>query len=562
MPNTNEFDAIVVGSGITGGWAAKELAEKGLKVVLLERGRHVEHGKDYVTEHKPEWEYPYRLQGERQLFEDEYQVQKQCYAFNESTKHFFANDKRHPYSTPADKPFSWIRGYHLGGRSLTWARQCYRWSDLDFEANAKDGFGVDWPIRYKDIAPWYDYVETFAGISGQAEGLPQLPDGKFLPPMQMSCVEQHVKESIAKHFSDRMMTIGRCAVLTQAHNGRAACHYCGPCQRGCSTGSYFSSPSATLPAALATGNLTIKTDSIAHSIMFDETKNRATGVRVIDANTRQDIEYKARIVFMCASTLGTTQIMLNSTSSRFPNGFANGSGALGHYLMDHTYDSGAGATFEGFEDKYFSGKRPNGIYIPRFQNIKKQHPNFLRGYGFQGGAWRDGWGRGMKMPGFGADFKNALREPGPWRMNIGGWGECLPYEDNYVELSGDKTDEWGIPTLDIHCTYRENEQNIKKEIVTNVVEMLEAAGGKQVYTYNLPSPPGLCIHEMGTARMGKDPKTSVLNAHNQCHEAPNVFVTDGSCMTSSACQNPSITYMALTARACDHAVKELNRMNL
>jgi len=562
MGSKNEYNAIVVGSGITGGWAAKELTEKGLQVLVLERGSNVRHGIDYKTEHTPPWEFAYRGRGEKKLYQKEYEIQSQCYAFGEATKHFFVNDKKHPYTHDTDKPFSWIRGYHLGGRSLMWARQCYRLSDLDFEANVRDDVAIDWPVRYEEIAPWYDYVEEFAGISGRAEGITHLPDGKFLPPMEMNCAERAVKEGIESKFSDRMMTIGRTAVLTQPKPGRAPCHYCGPCQRGCSTGSYFSSLSATLPPAIATNNLTIRPDSIVHSVIYDESKDKATGVRVIDAQTHEAVEFSARIIFLCASTLGTSQILLNSSTPRFSDGLANSSGALGHYLMDHTYDSGANATIPGFEDRYYAGKRPNGIYIPRFQNIKDKNPNYLRGYGFQGHGWRQSWGRGLKMAGFGADFKHALREPGRWRMSLYGFGECLPRYENFVELDSEKVDAWGIPLLKIHCTWSENEKQIKKDAAITAAEMLEASGAKDIETYNVDTPPGLCIHEMGTARMGSDPKTSVLNKHNQCHDVSNLFVTDGSFMTSSACQNPSLTYMAFTARACNYAVAEMKRGNL
>ena len=564
MASKNTYDAIVVGSGITGGWAAKELTEKGLNVLLLERGRNVEHGKDYTTEHQPSWKFPYRLQGNRQLYEKEYQHQQKCYAFNESTRHFFVNDKDNPYSHDADKPFLWLRGYQLGGRSLLWARQCYRWSDLDFEANAKDGHGVDWPIRYKEIAPWYDYVEKFVGISGQAEGVSHLPDGKFLPPMELNCVERHVKEKIEGAYKDRVLTIGRVAVLTRGQNGRAPCHYCGPCERGCSTGSYFSSLSATLPAALATGKLTILTDSIVHKVIYDEEKDKATGVKVIDANTRNETEYHSRIIFLCASTLGSTHLLMNSANRRFPNGLANSSGALGRYLMDHTWVFGAGGDVEGFEDKYFRGHRPNGIYLTRFRNVKDANPNFLRGYAYQGGANRPSWGRGNDMRGFGADFKHALRKPGQWNMSLSGFGEMLPYEDNFVELNHDLLDKWGLPTLKINCTFHENEYNMMKDMRTAGAEMLETAGAKNIEEFGEADEhvPGIGIHEMGTARMGRDPKTSVLNKHNQCHDIPNIFVTDGACMTSSAIQNPSITYMALTARACEYAVQQMKRGEL
>ncbi len=565
-----EYDAIVVGSGITGGWAAKELTEKGLKTLVLERGRNVVHGKDYTGEHKAPWELPFRGRGDRRLYESEYPVQSRCYAFGEASRQFFVNDRKSPYTHDADKPFTWIRGYHLGGRSLTWGRQSYRWSDLDFEANARDGFGVDWPIRYEELAPWYDYVERFAGISGQVEGLPQLPDGQFLPPMMMTCAERHVKQGIEGAFRDRMMTIGRTAVLTRPHNGRAACHYCGPCHRGCTPGAYFSSLSATLPAARATGNLTIRPNSIVHSILFDEENDRATGVRVIDAETKETRDFHARIIFLCASTLGSTKILLHSKTPRFPGGLGSSSGELGHNLMDHHFQVGATATVPGYEDRYYYGNRPNGIYIPRFRNLdaRTRQKDFVRGYGYQGDAWRQGWGRGVMMPGFGADFKHSLREPGPWTIWIGGWGETLPRHENHVTLDPEVTDAWGLPVLRIHCTWGENELAMRRDIAEQAAEMLEAAGCTDIRPFDQYRPgetgaePGLCIHEMGTARMGRDPKTSVLNAHNQLHDAPNVFVTDGACMTSSACQNPSLTYMALTARAADHAVAEMKRGNL
>ncbi len=562
MANKDEYDAIVVGSGISGGWAAKELTEKGLKVLMLERGRQVTHQDDYITEHKAPWDFKYHGLGDRALSEKEYQIQSNCYAFGEATKHFFVNDKENPYTYDEDKPFTWIRGYHLGGRSLMWARQVYRWSDLDFEANAKDGHGIDWPIRYKDIAPWYDYVEEFIGISGQSEGLPQLPDGKFMPPMSMNCVEKVVRDRIAENFDDRIMTIGRCAVLTKPHKGRAACHYCGPCHRGCSTGSYFSTQSSTLPAALATKNLTIRTDSAVHSVIYDEELDKATGVRVVDAHTKEMIEFKGKIIFLCASTLGSTQILLNSSTNRFPNGLGNSSGALGHYLMDHHFQLGARGYYPEFNDKYYMGNRPNGVYIPRFSNVKNKNPNFLRGYGMQGGAGRSSWRENMNKPGFGADFKNSLRKPGPWVMGFMAFGECLPYYENYIELNHEVVDALGLPTLKIHCTWGENELAMRKDMKTEAAEILDAAGAKNVIEYENENPPGLGIHEMGTARMGSDPKTSVLNRNNQCHDVKNIFVTDGASMTSSACQNPSITYMALTARAANFAVEELKNRNL
>jgi choline dehydrogenase-like flavoprotein len=559
------YDAIVVGSGITGGFAAKELCEKGLKTLVLERGPNVVHGDDYVGEHKAPWELPMRGRGDRDLYADEYAVQSTCYAFGPASKQFFVNDKKYAYKHDADKEFRWIRGYHLGGRSLTWGRQCYRWSNLDFEANARDGFGVDWPIRYADIAPWYDYVERFVGISGQAEGLSQAPDGQFLPPMELNVVEKAMRERIQTAFPERLLTIGRVAVLTETHNGRAPCHYCGPCHRGCSTGSYFSSLSATLPAALATGNLEIRTDSIVHSVIYDNDTGRATGVRVVDANTKEDIEISARVVFLCASTLGSTYIMLNSKSSRFSEGLANSSGALGHYLMDHHYGLGSSGVMHDFDDRYTSGNRPNGIYVPRYRNLdeRTRMSGFLRGYGIQGGADRESWHDQAMRPGLGEDLKSRLRSPGPWKAGLYCWGEMLPEYDNHIELS-DEVDEWGLPVMKINCTFRDNELEMRKDMLVSTAEMLDASGATDIESNdNIEnSPPGLCIHEMGTARMGRDPKTSVLNGWNQCHDVSNVFVTDGASMASSACQNPSITYMALTARACDYAVEEMKRGNI
>ena len=565
-PQDQSYDAIVVGSGITGGWAAKELTEKGLKTLVLERGPHIEHGADYKTEHVPAHQMYFRGRGDRKEWEEKYPVQHRGGGFGEATKHWYVEDKKDPYVTPEGEEFMWIRGYQLGGRSIIWGRQSYRWSDLDFTANARDGYGVDWPIRYDDIAPWYDYVEEFAGISGQAEGLPHLPDGQFLPPMPLNVVEQHVRDSIARHYDDRMMTIGRCAVLTRPHKGRDACHYCGPCDRGCTPGAYFSSLSSTLPAAEATGNMTLECDSIVHSVKYDVERDRATGVRVIDRNTKEAREYDGRVVFLCASTLGSTQILLNSATSRYPNGLANSSGALGHYLMDHPYRAGATGRVEGIADRYYHGHRPNGTYIPRFRNLGSEPDpdvDFVRGWGSQGEAYRPGWIRGVGESGFGADLKHQLREPGPWHMAAGGWGEMLPRKENYVELDDEKTDAWGIPQLRINCTFGENEQKMRQDMATELAKMLEAAGCTDVEAnVKEDAAPGLCIHEMGTARMGRDPDTSVLNKWNQSHDIENLFVTDGSCMTSSACQNPSITYMALTARACDYAAKEMKRGNL
>ena len=555
------FDAIVVGSGISGGFAAKELTERGLKVLMLERGRNVTHREDYVTEGKANWQLPYFGQIPESELETDYPIQKDCYAFTDFTKHFFVNDREHPYSTPEDKPFPWIRGYHLGGRSLTWHRQSYRWSELDFEANKLDGHGVDWPIRYADIAPWYDHVETFAGISGSREGLPQLPDGVFQRPFPLNCVEEAIKQRIDGAMPDLSLIIGRTAHITeptkeQLSLGRTRCMNRSECQRGCSFGAYFSSLSATLPAANRTGNLTTITDAIVEAVDYDDATQRATGVRVIDANSKERRRYKARVVFLCASTLGTTQIMLNSRSDRFPTGIANSSGALGHYLMDHLGGVQAWGRFSGLEDKYFSGRRATGVYIPRFRNVSEKDDRFVRGFGFQGSAMRPGWQSGVYVEGIGESLKTTLRQPRPWIFAMGGFGEMLPDERNRVWLDDKRTDQWGVPILHIDCEYGDNDKAIFEAIAADARAVLEAAGLEDVGVNSKPAPPGLMIHEMGTARMGRDPETSVLNRLNQAHDVPNLFVTDGACMSSSACQNPSLTYMALTARA-SHAAADM-----
>jgi len=558
----NEFDAIVVGSGITGGWAAKELCERGLRTLVLEAGRNIDPSTDY-TEHVQAWELPFRGWGDRQGLERDQFIQKNCYACDEYGSRFFVNDRENPYEFPSDKPFHWIRGRHVGGRSITWGRQVYRLSDLDFEANAREGIGIDWPIRYADIAPWYDHVEQFIGVSGQSEGLAHLPDGKFLPPMELRCGEQLVRERMqARWGGDRLLTIGRCAVLTRNHNGRAACHYCGPCERGCITHSYFSSIGSTLPAARATGRLTLRPHSVVESVLFDERRNRASGVRVIDTQTSSAIEFRGRVIFLCASALESARILLNSRSGRFAGGLGSSSGELGHNLMDHVFGAGARGTLPGLTDKTSYGRRPNGIYIPRFRNVKDRHPDFVRGYGFQGGASRAGPER--PRTGLGAEFKRQLlnRAEGPWRFGIGGWAECLPRHDNYVALHPTLKDKWGVPSLRVECSWGPNELKLLADMQIAAADILEAAGATNIRTYDDKLPPGLCIHEMGTARMGRDPKSSVLNGQNQAWDAPNVFVTDGACMTSSANQNPSLTYMALTARAAAFAVDAMKRKEL
>lgn len=554
------YDAIVVGTGISGGWASKELTEKGLDTLVLERGRNVEHVKDYPTMHKQPWELPYNDQLTQKQLED-YEVQKRTgYTLKQSTKHWWVKDTNQPYKEI--KRFDWIRGYHVGGRSLMWGRQSYRWSDLDFEANLKDGVAVDWPIRYKDIESWYDYVEKFAGISGRKEGLPQLPDGQFLPPMEFNCLEKHVKKRMEKQFPNRVLTIGRCANLTQPHKGRGKCMNRDLCIRGCPYGGYFSSNASTLPAAVKTGNMTLRPFSIVNKIIYDKETGKAKGVRIIDAETGEHIEYYADIVFLNASTLNSALIMLNSTSDRFPNGLGNDSGELGHNLMDHHFLVGANGTFDGYKDRYYWGRRPNGVYVPRYRNVGGDKQDYLRGFGYQGGASRKGWHRGIKELSVGTELKGLLTKPGEWTMGLLGFGECLPYHENKVTLSPDKTDKWGQPRLVIDCEFKENEQKMRKDMANDAAEMLEAGGIQNINTFDRPSYPGLAIHEMGTARMGRDPKTSVLNKWNQVHSVPNVFVTDGSFMVSSACQNPSLTYMAMTARAADHAVTELKKGNL
>jgi choline dehydrogenase-like flavoprotein len=562
MSEPNTFDAIVVGSGITGGWAAKELTEKGLKTLVLEAGRNIVPEEDYV-EHIPQWEMKFRGMGDRQKLATDQPIQSTCYACDEWSSKFFVSDKEHPYTTDPGRPFRWIRGRQVGGRSIMWGRQSYRWSDLDFEANLRDGIAVDWPIRYADIAPWYDHVEEFAGISGEALGLAQLPDSKFLPPMELNCTERFVRSELAKHFGgERVLTIGRAAILTQDHGGRAACHYCGPCERGCITRSYFSSLNATLPAAEKTGRMTLRPFSVAHSVIFDAKTRRAAGVRVIDSQTKASIEFRAKAVFLCASALESVRILFNSATPEFSKGLANSSGELGHNLMDHVTAGGATALIPGNEDRLELGRRPNGTYMPRFRNVKSKHPDFLRGYGFQGGAHREGWNRGITQTGFGADFKKSLSRPGPWRFSFGGFGECLPNHNNYVELDKAKVDAWGIPALKIHCGWSENELALRKDMAISAAEMLAAVGGREIEPFDRNDPPGFAIHEMGTARMGRDPKTSVLNSFNQAHDVKNLFIADGGAMVSSSCVNPSLTYMALTARACDYAVRQMKKGEL
>ena len=556
----NSYDAIVIGSGISGGWAAKELTEKGLKTLLLDRGKEVRHIKDYRNANKHVWEYPHRGGRTQQMIED-YPVLKRDYPLNETNLDWWAVEKDNPYTEV--KRFDWMRGYQVGGRSLTWGRQSYRLGDLDFEANAKEGIAVDWPIRYKDIAPWYSYVEKFAGISGSKENFPSLPDGEYQPPMEMNCVEKDVAQRIKeKYAGKRTMFIGRVANITKPLPGRANCQYRNKCWLGCPFGAYFSTQSSTLPAAQATGNLTLRPFSIVTRILYDKDTKKATGVEVLDAETHQTYTYTSKIVFVCASALNSAWILMNSATDIWPDGLGSSSGELGHNVMDHHLRTGAGGIVEGYENKYYYGSRANGIYIPRFVNISGDRRDYLRGFGFQGGANRQNWQRNVAELSVGAKFKEALSLPGPWTIGIGGFGEILPYHENRIFLDKTVKDKWGLPVLAMDCELKENELKMRKDILIEGAAMLEAAGVKNVNSWDGDYGFGMGIHEMGSARMGRDPKTSVLNGWNQVWDAKNVFVTDGAFMTSASCVNPSLTYMAMTARAADYAVNELKKQNL
>lgn len=557
----NQYDAIVVGSGISGGWAAKELTEKGLKVLLLERGRDIKHIEGYVNATKDAWEFPHRgLKPTQQMIND-YPALKRDYPLNEIVLDLWAKDKESPYTET--KPFSWFRGYHVGGRSLTWGRQSYRFNKWDFEANLKDGFGTDWPIRYEDMADWYSYAERFAGIQGSKEGLDVLPDGDFMPAMELNCVEKDVAAKIKNHFKgSRHMIIGRSANLTQPHHDRTNCQYRNRCWRGCPFGGYFSTQSATLPAAMKTGNLTLRPFSIVSKVLYDKDAKKATGVEIVDAMDNKTYEFKAKIVFLCASAFNSTWVLMNSATDIWPEGLGSSSGELGHNVMDHHFRCGAGGKVEGFSDKYIFGRRPTGVYVPRFRNIYDDKRDYVRGFGYQGGASR---GRGIEVAEFtvGVDLKNALSEPSEdWSIGITGFGEMLPYHDNKITLNKDVKDAWGLPVLNMDVEIKDNEHKMRIDMMNDAKEMLEAAGVKDVKTYDYGYEVGMGIHEMGTARMGRDPKSSVLNGNNQVWDAKNVFVTDGACMTSASCVNPSLTYMAMTARAADFAVSELKKGNL
>lgn len=560
--STQHFDAIVVGSGISGGWAAKELTEKGLKVLLLERGRNIEHIKDYVNASKEPWDYPHRGRPTQEMKRN-HPVLQRDFVLNEETNGMWANEQESPYVEK--KPFDWFRGYHVGGRSLLWGRQSYRLSPQDFEANLREGIATDWPIRYADMAPWYDYVERFAGISGSLEGLDHLPDGQFLPPIELNIVEKDVAARIKKAYGGkRLMINSRTANITQPkpEQGRVNCQYRNKCWLGCPFGAYFSTQSSTLPAAMKTGNLTLRPFSIVSQVLYDKDKKRARGVEVIDAETNQTYEFTANVVFLNASSFNSTWILMNSATDIWPGGLGSSSGELGHNVMDHHFRVGAGGVVEGYEDKYYYGRRPAGFYIPRFRNLDDEKRSYVRGFGYQGAASRQDWNRDIAEMGVGADFKNALAEPGAWTIGMTAFGEMLPHHDNRIYLDHNTKDKWGLPVLAMDVEIRENELAMRKDMMQDAVDILEAAGIKNVQGADWGYSPGMGIHEMGTARMGRDPKTSVLNGFNQVWDAPNVFVTDGACMTSASCVNPSLTYMALTARAVDHAVKELKQGNL
>jgi len=557
---SQEYDAIVVGSGISGGWAAKELTEKGLRVLLLERGRNVEHIKDYVNATKGPWEYPHRG-GRTKAMEELYPVLKRDYPLNEKNLAFWASDKDSPYTEA--KRFDWYRGYQVGGRSLMWGRQSYRLSEMDLEANAKEGIAIDWPIRYKDIAPWYDKVERHAGIAGSVEGLPQLPDGQFQPAMPLNCGEEVVAGKLRKLYDGRRRIIpGRTANATRQLEGRNACQYRDACWLGCPYGAYFSTQSSTLPAAVKTGKLTLKPFSIVSEVLYDKNTKRATGVRVLDAVSEQTTDYKAKVVFLCASALNTAWLLMRSATDVWPGGLGSSSGELGHNVMDHHFRCGAEGTLEGMDDKYVFGRRPTGFYIPRYRNVAGDKREYARGFGYQGGAGREGWSRSVAELGIGGAYKDMLAEPGAWTIGATAFGEMLPNHNNRITLDESKKDKWGLPVLRMDVATGENERLMRKDMIADMADMLEQTGVKNVRTYDAEYFPGMGIHEMGTARMGRDPKTSVLNSQNQVWDAPNVFVTDGACMVSAGCQNPSLTYMALTARAADFAVNELNRRNL
>jgi choline dehydrogenase-like flavoprotein len=560
----DSYDAIVVGTGISGGWAAKELCEAGLKTLVLERGRMVKHIEDYVTANKDPWDFPNAGEPTQKIIEQQPKQNRTGYTTDQASHMWFVNDLEHPYNET--KRFDWMRGYHLGGRSLQWGRQSYRWSDIDFNANKNEGVAIDWPVRYKDIAPWYSKVENYIGVSGEALGLPQLPDSEFLPMMELNCVEQHFREKVAENFDGRVVTAGRTAHLTgtKQFDGRSKCQYRNRCIRGCPFGAYFSSLSSTLPAAEATGNMTLRPDSIVHEVMYDPNTKKATGVKVIDRVTKETHEFKAKVIFLCASAIASTSILMQSKSDAFPNGMGNESDQLGRNIMDHHLGVGARGNFDGFGDKYYKGRKPSGIYIPRFRNLggSSDRSDYTRGFGYQGGASRGNWEDTVAELAYGAELKDAVLKPGGWQFGMTGFGEVLPYEENRFTMDYDKLDDWGLPTVTFDAEFKENEWKMREDMKESAVDMLTKAGLKDVTPYDNPGALGLGIHEMGTARMGRNRKTSVLNGNNQLHDVPNVYVTDGSFMTSASCVNPSLTYMAFTARAANHAVNELKKGNI
>ena len=564
IKNKQKFEAIVIGTGITGGWASKELSEGGLNTLVLERGRMVKHIEDYPTMNKDPWDFQNRGQASYEERQHQLKQARTGYTTGEASKHWFVDDLEHPYNE--EKRFDWIRGYHVGGKSLMWARMSFRWSEMDFEANKKDGYGVDWPIRYKDLVPWYEKVESYVGISGKNEELPQLPDSIFTPEMPLNCVEQELKEGVEINYDDRKVIHSRVANLTDpdGREGRGPCQYRNRCIRGCPYGAYFSSNSSTLPAAERTGKISLRPHSIVHEIIYDDNLKRAIGVRVIDAKTNEKLEFYADVIFCCAGAIPSASILMQSRSDRFPKGLGNDSGELGHNLMDHHFKVGASARSDNHEQDYYKGRKPTGFFVPRFRNIdeKSTMKEFVRGYGMQGGASRSDWTRAIGEMNYGKELKEELLKPGDWKIGVNCFGECLPYHENKMSLNYDKPDQWGLPTVTFDCEYKENEMAMRKDAKEQAVAMLKAAGFKDVSPYEEACYPGNGIHEMGTARMGRDPKTSVLNGNNQVWEAKNVFVTDGACMTSAAAVNPSLTYMALTARAAAFAVDELKKQNL
>ena len=558
------YDAIVVGTGISGGWAAKELCEKGLKTLVLERGPMVKHIEDYTTAHLDPWDFPHQGQITSEQQSKQLKQARTGYTTRPEHSHWFVNDLEHPYNEI--RRFDWMRGYQVGGRSITWGRHSYRFNEIDFKANIEDGHGVDWPVRYKDIAPWYDMVESYIGVTGEMLGLPQLPDGKFEPMMELNCAEQHVRDKLKESYEDRIVTAGRVAHINsdKKYEGRVRCQFRNRCMRGCPFGAYFSSLSSTMPAAERTGNLTLRPDAIVHEVIYDPDSQKATGVRVIDRETNETFEFKAKVIFLCASAIASTAILMQSKSDRFPNGMGNDSDQLGRNLMDHHLGSGARGKLEGYEDKFYKGRKPGGIYIPRFRNLggESNTDRFVRGYGYQGGGSRNNWEDIVAELSHGKSLKESVLRPGGWQFGISGFGEVLPYEDNIMTLDYDKTDKWGLPTVTFDAGFKDNEWKMREDIKEQAFDMLTKAGLKEVEVYDDPKALGIGIHEMGTARMGRDPKTSVLNGFNQVHAVKNVYVTDGAFMTSSSCVNPSLTYMAFTARAANHAAEELKKGNI